>query len=230
MTKIPKIYKTLLDLYEPQGWWPLSDIGRHNCYHPKDYTYPKTDNQQFEICIGAILTQNTAWKNVEKAITNLNNSNLLSPQSIHDADIDLLKQCIRPAGYFIQKTRKLRIFTDFYIGLKGNTPSRQQLLNLWGIGPETADSILLYAYRIPEFVVDAYTKRILNNLNLVSRNASYDDIKQLIESSLGPDFRIYQEFHALLVEHAKRYYRKKEDYKTCPLFIRNLKSDQPFCA
>lgn len=217
MTKIPEIYKTLLNLYEPQGWWPISDIDRHNRYHPKDYTYPKTDNQQFEICIGAILTQNTSWKNVVKAITNLNNSNLLSPQSIYTADIDLLKQCIRPSGYFTQKTKKLKIFAEFYITQKGKTPSRQQLLDLWGIGPETADSILLYAYNISEFVVDAYTRRILNNLNLIDKSASYDDIKHLIEYSLRQDFKIYQEFHALLVEHAKRYYQKKEDYKTCPL-------------
>ena len=226
--KIKGIYNYLLELYGPQGWWPLIELhnilnknptktGSLNGYHPRDYTYPKIDNQCFEICIGAILTQNTSWPNVEKALLNLQKNNLLSPQKILDADTELLKNCIKPAGYFNQKAKKLKIFSDFYINLNNSIPKRDQLLNLWGIGPETADSILLYAFKTPTFVVDAYTRRILANLNMIDKKSDYNHIKTMIEQSLEPDTKTYQEFHALIVEHAKRFYSGNNNPVSCPL-------------
>lgn len=229
MDRMQNIYAYLLGLYGKQGWWPLLDLGSvryrpgdksYGGYHPGDYTYPKTANQRFEICVGAILTQNTAWNNVKTALANLREINALSPKGMADISESALKEAIRPAGYFNQKAKKLKIFTRFFRALKGRTPTRKELLTVWGIGPETADSILLYAYNVPSFVVDAYTRRIMRNLGLVDSRASYDDIKALFENALKPDAALFQEYHALLVEHAKRFYKKKSEYKHCPLYKR----------
>ncbi len=222
---IKYIYEQLFCLYDSQGWWPLLDCqgtnptktGSMKGYHPGDYSYPRNDAQRFEICIGALLTQNTNWVNVEKALRNLKEQKLLTPKTMLSCTDAVLKQVIRPAGYFNQKARKLKEFSSFYLQLNGKTPTREQLLALWGVGPETADSILLYAYNIPTFVVDAYTRRILTNLKLAPSTASYDDIKVLFESALEQSPQIYQEYHALLVEHAKRYYQKEETQHECPL-------------
>jgi endonuclease-3 related protein len=221
--KIQEIYNWFLNEYGFQGWWPLIDCkgcnptktGSIKGYHPKDYSYPKNEKQRFEISIGAILTQNTAWPNVEKALLNLKKISCIDPKKILSLNNKKLKNAIKPAGYFNQKAKKLKIFSEFYLDLKGKTPSREELLDVWGIGPETADSILLYAYKIPSFVVDAYTKRIFTNLKLIKSDQSYDEIKELVENNLKKDFRLYQEFHALLVEHAKRFYNKKEFYNNC---------------
>jgi len=198
MDRIRRLYDELYTKYGPQGWWPVS--GR---YHPDDYSYPKTKKQRFEICIGAILTQNTNWPNVEKALINLQKNKLFDAKKILDADEDLLKACIRSAGYYNQKAKKLGIFSQFFIAQNKKIPLRDQLLALWGIGPETADSILLYAYMQPEFVVDAYTKRILLKRKLINENATYDEIKKLFEKNLPKKFELYQEFHALIVEEGK---------------------------
>lgn len=186
-----KLYNELLELHGPQGWWPLNSE-----YHPGDYSYPKNGRQRFEICAGAILTQNTAWRNVEKALDNLRRLDALNPEAVLKMGIDDLAQAARPAGYFNQKARKLKEFAEFFRKLKG-VPTREQLLEIWGIGPETADSILLYAYNLPSFVVDAYTKRV------IGVDKSYDEIKEMFENSLERDYRLYQEFHALIVAHAK---------------------------
>lgn len=212
---LKRIYRKLLKEYGPQGWWPLLDVkgtnptktGSIKGYHPGDYSYPRTRHEQFEICVGAILTQNTSWPNVEKALLNLNSGFLLNPKKVIESDINHLSDAIRPAGYFNQKAKKLKIFSEFY--QKNKRPTRTDLLNVWGIGPETADSILLFAYKVPSFVVDAYTKRILINQKIIEETATYDEIKALFEKSIEKDYMIYQEFHALLVEHAKRFYLKK---------------------
>jgi endonuclease III related protein len=222
---LEKIYLWLFNKYGPQGWWPLLDCDGINptktgCikgYHPINYSYPKTKKEQFEICIGAILTQNTAWPNVEKALINLKKLNAISPEKIIELENEILAEAIKPAGYFNQKAKKLKIFSKFYISLNEKIPSRQELLQIWGIGPETADSILLYAYKIPTFVIDAYTKRIFSNLNLISNDSSYDEFKLLFENNINPDLAVYQEYHALIVEHAKNFYKKKERYSLCPL-------------
>ncbi|OIO20925.1 endonuclease III [Candidatus Micrarchaeota archaeon CG11_big_fil_rev_8_21_14_0_20_47_5] len=187
-------YRSLLKKHGKQGWWPLLETG----YHPNNYAIPRTDAERFVICIGAILTQNTAWKNVEKALANLQKIKALNAKAVLLLDDATLKNAIKPAGYFNQKAKKLREFAKFYLGLEDKIPSRSEFLSIWGIGRETADSILLYAYKQPIFVVDAYTRR------LFSLDADYDEIRLLFEAALPRDYRIYQEFHALIVEEGKR--------------------------
>ena len=213
MNKIFSFYHQLLKMYSPQGWWPLLECehlgknptktGSMTGYHPNDFSYPKSERQRFEICIGAILTQNTNWINVEKALKNLSKLNAIDAKKILSIEINKLSQEIRPAGYHNQKAKKLNIFAAYYLGLDGRIPAREDLLSIWGIGPETADSILLYAYKQPEFVVDAYTRRILTGMNIIEEKSGYNEIKPLFEKNLPKDYKIYQEFHALIVEHAK---------------------------
>jgi endonuclease-3 related protein len=198
MNKILPIYNILYKSYGPQGWWPIN-----NRYHKNDFSYPKNNSQKFEICIGAILTQNTSWKNVEKALVNLKKLRLLDAQKIINCDNKKITGAIRPAGYFNQKAKKLKIFAKFYCSLKGTNPSRNELLDLWGVGPETADSILLYAYRQPEFIVDSYTKRLLMDMKITTKKYSYEYIKELFEKNLPKDHKLFQEFHALIVENGK---------------------------
>ena len=216
---IKEVYNKLLNMYGLQGWWPLSILydKSHQGYHPGDYSYPHSKAQMFEICVGSILTQNTSWTNVEKAVLKLQENNVLDPYKILNIEKEKLGEIIKPAGYFNQKAKKLKEFASFFINLKGKTPSREDLLEVWGIGPETADSILLYAYSLPEFVVDTYTRRIFLNLGLISQSDSYDDIKNIFEKNLDKDYKLFQEYHALLVEHAKRYYVKNNKTTHCPL-------------
>lgn len=213
---IRTVYKRLLDAYGPQGWWPLinynginpTKTGYIKGYHPGDYRFPLNKDQQFEISIGAILTQNTAWPNVEKALNNLNDFCSIQYSVIKDMDDDQLKGLIRPAGFFNQKSRYIKSYCQFFNELKGHVPTRKELLSIKGIGEETADSILLYAFKVPTFVIDAYTKRIFLYLGIISGKEKYRDIKRLFEDSLESDCIVYQEYHALIVEHAKRYYSK----------------------
>ena len=196
-----KVYEWLFNAYGPQGWWPI--IG--------------TVDKQFEICIGAILTQNTAWANVEKALANMEKINALNAKAVKSMGIEQLKMAIRPAGYFNQKAKKIKVFTDFYLGLEDMPPTREELLGIWGVGPETADSMLLYAFNSPSFVVDAYTKRMLSKLGLVKPGWSYGQIKCFFEKNLPSDKTLYQEYHALIVRHGKKYYSKKPYGKNDPL-------------
>lgn len=210
MNQIQQLYNKLFKKYGFQGWWPLLDCegcnptktGSIKGYHPGDYSYPKNEKQKFEVCIGALLTQNTSWIQTEKALLNLKKEKALNAESIKKINLKKLKKAIKPAGYFNQKAKKLKIFSDFFINLNGKTPSREELLDVWGIGPETADSILLYAYKFPSFVIDAYTKRIMFSLGY--KENSYDELKELFEKNLEKDYKLYQEFHALIVEDIKR--------------------------
>jgi endonuclease-3 related protein len=203
--KFSNLYSTLHKEYGSQGWWPLSSIKTNNGYHPNNYKYPVTAEQRFEICVGAILTQNTSWKNVEKAIANLKEINALSMLYFLDTPEKKIKKAIRPAGYFNQKYKKLVAFTKFFLSIKKRTPTREELLEIWGIGPETADSILLYAYKEPIFVVDAYTKKLLlkNKIIPQAEKASYEDIQKLFMDNLERDYKLYQEYHALIVANGK---------------------------
>ena len=205
----------MFKLYGAQGWWPLSSI--QNNYHSADYNYPKNNQQIFEICVGAILTQNTNWHNVEKAIQNLKIQNLLGPKKILKSNKKIILEMIKPSGYFNQKYKKLIYFSDEYLSWKGNIPSRSILLDIWGIGPETADSILLYAYKKRHFVIDSYTKKIFSNLQIIDKKKSYDDVQKYFEYNLPRDINIYQEYHALIVAHAKCYYSRFVAGKSCPL-------------
>ncbi len=190
------LYKTLLKAYGRRGWWPTT-----------------SDNKRFEIILGAILTQNTSWKQVEKAIANLKNNDLISQEAIKKVSLRRLASLIKPAGYFNQKAKRLKIINQFLE--KNKNPTRDQLLEVNGIGPETADSILLYAFNQPSFVIDTYTKRIMQRLGY--KEESYGGLQALFQDNLPNDYKIYNEFHALFVEHAKTYCRKKPLCQKCPL-------------
>lgn len=190
------LYKTLLKAYGRRGWWPTT-----------------SDNKRFEIILGAILTQNTSWKQVEKAIANLKNNDLISQEAIKKVSLRRLASLIKPAGYFNQKAKRLKIINQFLE--KNKNPTRDQLLEVNGIGPETADSILLYAFNQPSFVIDTYTKRIMQRIGY--KEESYGGLQALFQDNLPNDYKIYNEFHALFVEHAKTYCRKKPLCQKCPL-------------
>lgn len=225
--EILKIYNFLLNSYGNQGWWPLIDkvksggvnptkTGSINGYIPNDYSYPKNEIQKFEIIVGSVLAQNTSWPNAEKAVYNLYENDLLNPNKLKIASHELVSKLIKPAGYFNQKAERLILIAEWFSKLD-YIPSRTEVLNLKGVGPETADCILLYAFKQNEFVIDTYTKRILLNLNLIDENSSYNDMKNLFEENLKSDWKVFQEFHALLVEHAKRFHIKKGMAEKDPL-------------
>ena len=212
LTPLYRFHLDLLEAYGPQGWWPLlghdggnpTKTGSSTGYHPGDYSFPRNQAERFEICVGAILTQNTAWPNVEKALRALAGKTALNPDAILRLSEPELAALIRPSGYHNAKARKLKELATFFQNLQGRTPDRNALLAVWGIGPETADSVRLYAYGQLEMVVDAYTRRVFEHLGWVSAPSSYEALKRLCLENLPEDTLLYQEFHALLVEHAKR--------------------------
>lgn len=201
MTKhLLQIYQILFDEFGPQHWWP--------------------GDSRDEIIIGAVLTQNTNWANVEKAIANLKKEKLLTLAALSEADTDRVADLIRPSGYYNQKAERLILVSKALAGYQ--TPEnpdefRAFLLSLKGIGPETADSILLYAYGLPYFVVDAYTKRIYDRLGFIKSDSGYNDIQILFMQHLKPDAQLYNEYHALLVRLAKVSCRKQPLCLNCPL-------------
>jgi endonuclease-3 related protein len=201
-------YDALFAAQGPQHWWP----GR----------------TPFEIIVGAILVQNTSWTNVASAIKTLRRARVLTPRSIETVTTPRLARLIRSSGYFRQKAKKLKSFVRFlgreYQGSLAKmfrAPTsvlRPQLLGVHGIGPETADSILLYAAKHPVFVVDAYTRRLLERHGLASAKLSYEGVRQLFEQSLSPDVALYNEFHALIVHTGKNFCRPREPRcGECPL-------------
>lgn len=201
-------YDRLCKKFGPQKWWP--------------------GDTPFEIIVGAILTQNTNWKNVEKAVANLKRDGLLSARKLLGLCPSTLANLIRPAGYFRVKTKRLRNFLSFFYNDFGGKISalssgnlhdlRGQLLSVNGIGPETADSILLYALGKPVFVVDAYTKRILSRHYLVPEETTYDEMQQFFMDNLPHEVKLFNEYHALLVKCGKDFCRPKNPRcKECPL-------------
>jgi endonuclease III related protein len=221
MTKVVEdiglIFHRLYNTYGPQGWWPLMNYevsnptktGATRGYHPLDYDLPKTSNDIYEIILGTILTQNTTWTSAEKALLNLRNLNVINPEKLLNLDGEVFKEAIRCAGFLNQKSDYIKEVTKFYIKLEGKIPTRKELLMVKGVGNETADSILLYAYKQPEFVVDAYTRRIFISRGLIGDKDNYITIKKFFEANLTKDYVVYNEYHALIVEHAKRYYSRK---------------------
>jgi endonuclease-3 related protein len=205
--KLMQIYDLLYERFGPQHWWP----GR----------------TRFEIIVGAILTQNTNWTNVEKAITNLKAADRLTPHRLYEIEIHELAELIRPAGYFNIKAGRLKNFLDWlfdnYDGdlerLEGLSPGtmREQLLTIKGIGRETADSIVLYAYDKPVFVVDTYTCRVLGRHELIEAGADYEQVRDYFESNLPSDVKLFNEYHALFVRVGKEYCRPKPGCRGCPL-------------
>jgi len=206
--KIRTIYRILYKAFGPQHWWP--------------------GESPFEIAVGAILTQNTNWGNVEKAIVNLKAAHVLSAGKIHEMPVNALAAFIRPAGYFNIKAERLKSFIHFFCEQYGGSVKklakeddrilREKLLSVHGIGPETADSILLYALGKPIFVIDAYTKRILSRHGIMGHDEPYSNFQKLFHSSLGRDVRRYNEYHALLVATGKFFCKPKPLCVKCPLF------------
>lgn len=201
-------YDRLLATFGPQNWWP--------------------GESPFEIMVGAVLVQNTAWRNVERAIENLREANLMTPPALYAVPLAELAELIRPAGYYQVKTKRLRNLLKFVIeefdGLLGamfatnHSTLREQLLSIHGIGPETADAILLYAGGQPTFVVDTYAHWVLARHGWIGYDASYHEIKDLFESTLPQDAQLYNEYHALLVRVGKEYCKKSAPKcAECPL-------------
>jgi endonuclease-3 related protein len=206
--KIQAFYRAMLEGLGPQGWWPAET--------------------PFEVVVGAVLTQNTNWTNVERAIANLKREGLLEARALEAIDAERLGEVIRPAGYFRLKARRLKnvihLLTDRFGGdldalFALSTESlRETVLGVSGIGPETADSIVLYAAERPVFVVDAYTARILYRHGLVDSDAGYDDLQSLMAGCLPDDVALLKEYHALLVAVGKRYCKKRMPVCAgCPL-------------
>lgn len=204
---LEQIFRRLEKRYGPTHWWP--------------------GDSPFEIAVGAILTQNTAWGNVERAITNLKCAGLLGPAAIARCPEPSLHEALRPSGYFRIKTRRLRAFCEFLLQRYGGDMARlaarpldelrPELLAVEGIGPETADDILLYACDKPVFVVDAYTRRILSRHGLCSPQERYETLQALFERSLPADVRLFKEYHGLLVYTGKDYCRRRPRCEECPL-------------
>ena len=207
-TLLETIYQSLHEHFGRQNWWP--------------------GDTPFEIAVGAILTQNTNWKNVSKAIDNLKSAGTLTPQAMARLSSNELEELIRPSGFFRVKEKRLRNFLDYLTrewggdldaALSGNlSAARERLLGVSGIGPETADSILLYAGGRPVFVVDAYTKRVLSRHNLIDNAASYHDVQALFADHLPEDVGLFNDFHAQFVAVGKTYCRPKNPRcRDCPL-------------
>ncbi len=205
--RLMEMYRLMLDRFGPQGWWPAEN--------------------PFEMMVGAVLTQNTNWSNVARAVENLRREELLDVHRLHDVPPEDLAAAIRPAGYFNIKAGRLknliRFIMERYGGevdlmlQEGPDALRHGLLGIKGIGPETADSIALYAAQHPFFVVDAYTHRILARHRMVEEQASYYEIQELFMDALPVDVPLYQEFHALIVRTGKDCCRKKPRCEICPI-------------
>ncbi|MDZ7793750.1 MAG: hypothetical protein U5P10_08705 [Spirochaetia bacterium] len=224
------VYQRLLNAYGAQGWWPLLQRNSRpgytqEGYHPGVYSLELSSNERFEIITGAILTQNTNWANVRSSLTTLLENCPFGPEFFRAAEHTDLAALIRSSGYYNQKAKKLKTTADFFLarGAANETPpGRKELLAIWGIGPETADSILLYAFNYPVCVVDAYSMRIFNRLEYRSGSEegewTYMGLQAKFQAELPVDAEVYNEFHALLVEHGKRYCTaKNQKCSKCPL-------------
>jgi endonuclease-3 related protein len=204
---LTKIYQRLFRQYGPQHWWPA--------------------REPFEVIVGAILTQSTAWTNVEKAIKNLRKAGKLSPEALRSLTCDKLADLIHPCGYYNVKARRLKAFADWLGECYGNNLEkvfardtgeiRRELLGIYGIGEETADSIILYAGNKPVFVIDAYTRRIIDRLGLTPPHQSYSAYQAFFTENLPADAALFNEYHALLVRHAKEACRKNPFCRWCCL-------------
>lgn len=205
--KLLSLFHTLLAVFGPRHWWP--------------------GDSPLEVMVGAILTQNTSWGNVEKAISNMKERGVLDVGALTQVSEDELGEIIRPAGFYRVKARYLKAFVagfqERFDGLVENTATvataelREFLLDLNGIGPETADSILLYALDRPIFVVDAYTKRFLKHHGLYDGDYEYHHIQRFFMDNLPRDTYIFNEFHALLVRLCQEHCKKKPDCSQCPV-------------
>jgi endonuclease-3 related protein len=206
-SRFREVFEELAGYYGPLGWWPAET--------------------PFEVCVGAILTQNTAWTNVEKAIAALKGADVLTAEKLREIDPGSLALLIRSAGFFNIKSRRLKSFVEWLFARYDGSLERmfstdwrllrEELLSVAGIGPETCDAILLYAGGKPTFVVDAYTQRLFQRLGMLPPGAGYDATRRLFMENLPPEAAMFNEYHALIVEHCKRFCRKSPRCSGCPL-------------
>ncbi|MDD5688172.1 MAG: endonuclease [Elusimicrobia bacterium] len=246
-----KLYKKLFKYFGPQGWWPIGGV-----YNPQKKSF--SQKEKFEIMVGAILTQNTAWNNVEKALSNLRKEKYLDLEKISKTNLKKLQSLIKPSGFYKQKSVRLKNFAKYVLSPSPNTPqlaagikgrrtptssfvidktvgggtliprgnsftrflsiSREELLSLNGVGPETADSILLYALNKPYFVVDAYTKRFINRFGIF-KGDKYEEIQSFFEKNIPQSTEVYKEYHALIVALAKNFCKKRPECENCPVMV-----------
>ena len=202
-----RIYTELLKSFGPQDWWPMN-----NKFSPPEW----------EVCVGAILTQNTSWANVEKALTNMKKAGCTSADAVLNTPPAKLEVMVQPSGFYRQKAVRLKSFAKTVKEAGGLEKfleiPREGLLRLKGIGQETADSVLLYAGERPFFVIDAYTRRVFSRLGMATEDAGYEELRALFEKNIPKNVTLYKEYHALIVELAKRYCRKKNPgCAGCPL-------------
>ncbi len=212
--QLEHIYRLLYRQFGKRNWWPADSA--------------------FEVIVGAILTQNTAWTNVEKAITNLKNSNMLSPDKLYELPVSETAKLIKPSGFYNQKARRLKMIVEYLIiKYNGNIDAmakrdlsvlRNEFLAINGIGRETADSILLYACNKPVFVVDSYTHRVFYRHGFIDEQIGYDELQEMFMDNLNHDPALFNEYHALIVELAKNYCKTKPLCENCPLRIVRLQS------
>ncbi len=213
-----EIYNILLSAFGPQNWWPAET--------------------ELEMMVGAILTQNTSWNNVEKAILNLKEKNLLSIQELSQITASILAEYIRPAGYYNLKVKRLKNLINFIVErYNGDINTlfsldteaiREALLTVKGIGLETADSIVLYGAGRPIFVVDTYTHRILTRHGLIEEEAGYNDVQSFFMDNLPNDVELFKEYHALIVKTGKEFCRRKPLCSECPLDNLNNETSMSF--
>ena len=205
---LTEIYDRLLQQHGPQHWWPA--------------------NSPFEVMVGAVLVQATAWTNAEKAIDNLKAADSMSPQAVRNLPVNDLETLVRPSGFYKAKARKLMALCEYLgnryaddiwaMSAQPTEPLREELLGIYGVGPETADDILLYALGHPVFVVDAYTRRLFHRLGLANAKAGYHDLQALFHERMSPpDAGTYNEYHALIVRHATSICRPRPTCAECSL-------------
>lgn len=195
------IYNRLIDRFGEQNWWPAES--------------------RFEMMVGAILTQNVNWNNVEIAIVNMKDENILNPTSITDSSLEKIQETIKPTGFYKQKSKRLKRLAKAVMESGGverllhRGDLRKYLLNIKGIGPETADSIILYGADEARFIIDAYTMRVLKRV--MKYEGTYKELQHFLESNLKKDEELYKEYHALIVELGKNYCKKEPLCSSCPL-------------
>ncbi len=231
------LYESLYTQYGPQGWWPLLKLNKFNVnptgrgkftgYHPNEYEFPNDEKDIFEIMLGTILTQNTSWINAEKALANLEKYSMLDIHKIDLLSLEKLALLIKSSGFYNQKAIKIRNLTNFliknpidHLSHQNTDILRQKLLAVNGIGQETADCILLYAFKKPIFVIDAYTKRLLSRLDLIPPESTYQFCQNLFHNNIPINLEIYNEYHALIVQHCTHFCRSQP---LCSICYLNLK-------
>lgn len=202
-----QVYRRLLKQFGPQGWWPMQ-----NGFSPPEW----------EVCVGAVLTQNTNWGNVEKALASLRTAGITTPAKILKVHNHILKNYIRSSGYYTQKAHRIKALAEFISQFDSEKSflhgvDRKDLLLIHGIGPETADSILLYAANKKFFVIDAYTRRIFTRFGMIKEKWDYDKVRLLFEKNLPKDADVYKEYHALIVRLGKDICKNKPLCAKCPL-------------